>query len=609
MARVPRLSIASKLYAIFALLATATVVLALVAVVSARRHAALTNEFEAALQGSQNVERVNGLIYAVVMESRGVYMSTDAPTVKKYADGLLKFNDQIAEVVNDWERAVRLGGRRAVRGVLQAHRAVHRFPQRAGAPRHRGQSRRRPRVGRQRRQPQRPHGAEQGPGKARRALCPNAQETHLCEDRRGHRVHHLAHERARRGSRSARRDRRRHHPARGDPSARPTSRASPRRSPRARAVAVPYGSRRDEIGALARSIGVFQRAMRRNEELNRTVVDDAEARAQRQEQMSGEIAASRPGSSATSASSAASPIRCWRPRPHLAEAADQRVAPHRRRNGRVGGGLLQCARHRVGRRRAVGLGERDRPPGRAVQRHRRKAVGEAERTNTEIKALDEAAKRIGDVVKLITAIAEQTNLLALNATIEAARAGEAGRGFAVVAHEVKALAGQTAKATEEITGQIAGMQQATVRSVDAIASIQRTIREVGDITATIAAAVTEQGAATQEIARSAEVASRRTIETASEVDRVGEATGETRSNATDGQDRVRRTRRRRQGYPRPGRRLLREAARGLDRYSDARRTPPRCDAAGSSARPARHRSECPCRRCPDDWRARLRRPR
>jgi methyl-accepting chemotaxis protein len=159
------------------------------------------------------------------------------------------------------------------------------------------------------------------------------------------------------------------------------------------------------------------------------------------------------------------------------------------------------------------------------------AVGEAERTNAEIKALDEAAKRIGDVVKLITAIAEQTNLLALNATIEAARAGEAGKGFAVVASEVKALAGQTAKATEEISAQITGMQQATVRSVEAIASIQRTIHEVGEITATIAAAVTEQGAATQEIARSAEIASRRTAETASEVGRAGEATAGTRNNA------------------------------------------------------------------------------
>src|SRR5215813_7651608 len=160
-----------------------------------------------------------------------------------------------------------------------------------------------------------------------------------------------------------------------------------------------------------------------------------------------------------------------------------------------------------------------------------KAVDEAERTNAEIKALDDAAKRIGDVVKLITAIAEQTNLLALNATIEAARAGEAGRGFAVVATEVKALAGQTAKATEEISTHIAGMQQATTRSVDAIAAIQGTIREVGEITGTIAAAVTQQGAATQEIARSAEIASKRTVETVGEVSRVSEATDDTRKEA------------------------------------------------------------------------------
>ena len=83
MPRFPRLSIASKLYAIFALLATATVVLALVAAVSARRHAALTDEFESALQGSQNVERINGLIYAVVMDGRGIYMSPDLPSAKK----------------------------------------------------------------------------------------------------------------------------------------------------------------------------------------------------------------------------------------------------------------------------------------------------------------------------------------------------------------------------------------------------------------------------------------------------------------------------------------------------------------------------------------------
>ena len=102
--------------------------------------------------------------------------------------------------------------------------------------------------------------------------------------------------------------------------------------------------------------------------------------------------------------------------------------------------------------------------------------------------LSEAAKRIGEVVSLITDIAEQTNLLALNATIEAARAGDAGRGFAVVAGEVKALAGQTGKATEDIAKQIADMQHATSRS---IAAIEVTIRDSGAISGAIAAAVTE----------------------------------------------------------------------------------------------------------------------
>ena len=128
------------------------------------------------------------------------------------------------------------------------------------------------------------------------------------------------------------------------------------------------------------------------------------------------------------------------------------------------------------------------------------------------------------MVKLITDIAEQTNLLALNATIEAARAGEAGRGFAVVAGEVKALAGQTSRATEEIGAQIAGMQRATVRSIEAITAIEHTIREIGKISGAIAAAVTEQGAATQEIARSVETAAKRTVETANEVNLVGAAT-------------------------------------------------------------------------------------
>jgi methyl-accepting chemotaxis protein len=161
----------------------------------------------------------------------------------------------------------------------------------------------------------------------------------------------------------------------------------------------------------------------------------------------------------------------------------------------------------------------------------RKAVEEAGATDATMQGLADNAARISVVVDLIQTIASQTNLLALNATIEAARAGEAGRGFAVVAGEVKALAGQTSRATEEISAQIAGMQRATVRSIEAITAIEAIIREIGDISGAIAAAVTEQGAATAEIARSVDIAAKRTVETANEVSSVGTATEDTRSSA------------------------------------------------------------------------------
>jgi methyl-accepting chemotaxis protein len=157
------------------------------------------------------------------------------------------------------------------------------------------------------------------------------------------------------------------------------------------------------------------------------------------------------------------------------------------------------------------------------------AVNQAEKTDARIAELSLAANRIGDVTKLITTIAEQTNLLALNATIEAARAGEAGRGFAVVAQEVKALASQTAKATDEISRQIAGMQAATRESVLAIKEISGTIGRVSEIAATIAAAIEEQGAATQEIARSVQQAAIGTTQVATSIADVNRGAGDTGS--------------------------------------------------------------------------------
>ena len=155
------------------------------------------------------------------------------------------------------------------------------------------------------------------------------------------------------------------------------------------------------------------------------------------------------------------------------------------------------------------------------------AVDGANRTNAQVQGLAAAAERIGDVVKLINDIAGQTNLLALNATIEAARAGEAGKGFAVVASEVKSLATQTAKATEEIAGQIKAIQGATSDAVTAIKEITGTIERVSEIATTIASAVEEQGAATQEIARNVQQASAGTAEVSSNIGGVTEAASQT----------------------------------------------------------------------------------
>ena len=155
------------------------------------------------------------------------------------------------------------------------------------------------------------------------------------------------------------------------------------------------------------------------------------------------------------------------------------------------------------------------------------AVKQAAATDQRMAELSKAGARIGDVVKLITSIAEQTNLLALNATIEAARAGEAGRGFAVVAQEVKTLAGQTAKATDEISSHIVNMQSATAESVSAIKAISQTIERISDIATSIAAAVDQQGSATQEIARSVQAAANVTSEVAANVGNVATGANET----------------------------------------------------------------------------------
>jgi methyl-accepting chemotaxis protein len=159
------------------------------------------------------------------------------------------------------------------------------------------------------------------------------------------------------------------------------------------------------------------------------------------------------------------------------------------------------------------------------------ARGQAERTNQTVQGLVEASQKIGEVVALINEIAGQTNLLALNATIEAARVGEAGKGFAVVAHEVKALATQTARATEDIRTQIEQIRSVTGEAVSAIREIGGTIEEIDAITSAIASAVDQQNSATQDISGNIHRVAAGTAEMHVTMDEVGQAAGETREGA------------------------------------------------------------------------------
>ena len=294
---------------------------------------------------------------------------------------------------------------------------------------------------------------------------------------------------------------------------------------------IPFTERGDELGRLARSISVVKDAVQRSAALDDAVSAENERKAERQKQMTAEIARFSNQIESTLSDLGRISELMVQASGKLAGAADDASAKTTRAeaaSAEASTNVRDIAS--AADELSASVDEIDRQVSQS-NGIAAKAVSEAEATNTAVTELGEAASRIGDVVKLITSIAEQTNLLALNATIEAARAGEAGRGFAVVAGEVKALAGQTSRATEEIAAQIAGMQRATMRSIEAITAIEHTIREIGNISSAIAAAVSEQGAATQEIARSVEIAAQRTAETASEVGFVGAATQDTRTSA------------------------------------------------------------------------------
>ncbi|MET7242152.1 methyl-accepting chemotaxis protein [Methylobacterium sp. EM32] len=299
------------------------------------------------------------------------------------------------------------------------------------------------------------------------------------------------------------------------------------------ATAIPGAARRDELGAMAGALAVFRDNLVRTRQLEEeTALARAGAEAQRRHAMREMADAFERAVGGIVGAVTASATELQATAQTMTLTAQETAG----QSGSVAAAATQAAAN-VGTVAAAAeeLGASVQEIGRQVDGSARlagAAVAEAGESAAQVRALTEATARIGDVVGLISSIAAQTNLLALNATIEAARAGAAGRGFAVVAAEVKELAGQTAKATEEITGQIAAIQASTGQAVGAISGITARIAEISGVATSIAAAVEEQGAATREIVRNVSQAAAGTGEVTANIAGVARAADETGAAAS-----------------------------------------------------------------------------
>ena len=525
-----RLSIATKLYSVFALFALLTAAITVLSDYNSRRNAELIEAIETASRAALNVERVNSLVYAVVMESRGVYMSTEPAVVKKYGDGLLKFNEQIRGVVKDWESIVQADDseqfavfKKRIEQFVDFRKELVRRGVEIDAA-----------AGREWGDNDANRAVRSALNKDLEALSKVYAERRKQIVRQGDVNRTLALALTGLGglalvvvvigvliiSRSVAR-----------PLAVITATIK-RVAEGAENVEVPHIDRADEIGALARAIRIFQGAMDGNRSLNSQVLQDSKAREQRAEHIEASVEAFRVaiGGVLRAVTDNASAMR------DTAQSISK-VASDASARAVAASGATEQASSNVNA--VAGAAEELSASVEEIGRQVRQSSGmveqaglRTEKSITEIESLAAATQRIDGVLTLIQAIAEQTNLLALNATIEAARAGEAGRGFAVVAHEVKALAGQTAKATAEIGQNVSMIQASTRNAVDAVREIGNAVRDINEVTSNIAGAVGQQDAATREISANAQLAAHGNVTLVANISSLSDAIGETDKTAT-----------------------------------------------------------------------------
>ena len=522
-------SLAARLYAIFGLFAVLTAAIALLSDYNSRKSRELTDAIETANTAALNVERVNGLIYAVVMDSRGVYMSDKPDVVRKYGDGILRFNDQILAVVQKWQAIVRSDDaeqfatfKKRIEQFVDFRKELVRRGNEIG-----------PAAGRE-------WGDNDANRSVRQALNKDLDALAKVYAERGKTIGEQA---------AVNRELSFLLTCLGGVAlvlvvigviiiarsiARPLSQITStikQVAEGADQVEVPHVKRADEIGALARAIRIFQEAMSRNRNLNAQVSADAHAREERTRHIEASVEEFQQaiGAVLQAVTQNASAMR---------QTAENITRATSEANGRAEAAAGATAQASTNVSAVAGATEELSASVMEIGRQVRQSAGAVEQTEqrteksiAEIESLAAATQRIDGVLTLIQAIAEQTNLLALNATIEAARAGDAGRGFAVVAHEVKALAGQTAKATDEIGQNVGSIQTSTRNAVDAVREIGTAVHGINNITSAIASAVGQQDAATREISVNAQSAADGNHTLVANIASLRDAIGETNTAA------------------------------------------------------------------------------